>query len=113
MKTTIQSILVAAALVTASASVMAAAEGVAANNGATSVVEMMQRKQEHQLRARLVAEGRWDQVRQLDDDHAKRTGEEQETRYKKVNEGLGRSANVEGPDQSPLLNECDPGKLPR
>lgn len=111
MKTTIQSILVAAALVTASASGMAAAEEVTANNGATSVAEMMQRKQERQSRALLGTEGRWNQVRQLDEDNASRMREQQENRYTKVNEMLGRSGSGEGPDRGLLLNECAPDKL--
>lgn len=38
----------------------------------SSVAEMLQLKQEHQLRAQLVKEERWDQVRQLDEAQAQR-----------------------------------------
>jgi hypothetical protein len=48
MKATIQLILIAAALVMASPSGTAATETVGANDGATSVAEMTQRKQDHQ-----------------------------------------------------------------
>ena len=111
MKVMVLSILVAAALVTASASGMAAAEGAAASNGATSVAEMMQRKQDRQLRAQLVTEGRSNKVRQMDESDAIHMREKQEYRYAKVNEVLGRTGNVGGPDRGPLLDECDPVKL--
>lgn len=111
MKATIPAILVAAALVMASAPAMAAAEKAAANDGATSVAEMMQRMQERQLRARLVKEGRWAQVRELDEDIAKRMREKQDAQYAKVNEDLDRNGNVEGAGQGALLNECGPDEL--
>jgi hypothetical protein len=57
---------------------MAADAGVAADHAATSVTEMMQRKHDHQLRARLVAEGRWDEVQRLDENNATHIREEQE-----------------------------------
>lgn len=110
MKTTIQSILVAAVLATASASGIAAAAG----NGATSVTEMLQRKQAHQLRARLVAEGRREEVWQLDENNAAHLREAQKNRVTKTNEALGRASNASkgrGPDDVPLLNECAPEKL--
>jgi hypothetical protein len=99
MKTTIQSMLVAVALVTASASGMAPAAEVAANNGATSVAEMMQKKQERHLRAQLVTESRPNPVRQLDEGNTTRKREKQENRYTKINKELGRRGNAEG--QSP------------
>jgi hypothetical protein len=111
MKTTIQSLLVAAVLLTASAPGLTATAEPAAAHGATSVTEMLQRKHEHQLRAQLIAEGRWDEVRQLDTQHAMRMGEERENRYSKVNETLGHGSNAKGSGEGQLLNQCDPGKL--
>jgi hypothetical protein len=105
MKTTIQLLLIAAALAMASASGIAATEAVGANNGATSVAEMMQRKQDHQLRAQLVTEGRGNEVWQLDEDNARRMREKTEDRYTTVNKVLSRSSNVEGPDRVTPLNE--------
>jgi hypothetical protein len=103
MKTTIHLMLIAAALVMAPASGMAEAAG--ANNGATSVAEMMQRKQDHQLRAQLVTEGRGNEVWQLDEDNARRMRDEKESRYTTLNRVLSRSSNVEGPDRGTPLND--------
>lgn len=108
MKTAIQSILVAALLVTLSGPAAAAPE---ADNGATSVSEMMQRKHEHQMRAQLVAEGRWDQVRQMDEESAERLREKSDDRYTRTNEALGHAGKVRGADDVQIINECAPEKL--
>jgi hypothetical protein len=111
VKTTIQSILVAAVLLTASAPGLAATAEPAAAHGATSVAEMLQRKHEHQLRTQLVAEGRLEEVRQLDAQHATRVQDERENRYSKVNETLGHGSNAKGRGEGQMLNQCDPAKL--
>ncbi len=111
MKTTIQLLLVAAALLTTSAPALAAAMEVTVNNSDTSVAEMMQSKQERQLRAQFVADGNWNEVRQLDEGKAARTREKQGNRYTKANEALGRTGSAKGPDQELLINECDTEKL--
>ena len=113
MKTTIRLLLAAAVLAATSAAALAAAEGITDNNGATSVAEMMHRKHERQLRALLVSEGRADEVRQLDEDNATQMREEQENRYNKANAALARGGNADVQAQDPLLNGCDPYKLPR
>lgn len=111
MTTTIQTILAAAVLLTACASGAVAAEPAAANSGATSVSEMMQRKHLHKLRARLVAEGRTDEVRRLDESNAARLREEQENRYTKANEAIGRGSHAKRNGDLEMLNDCEPEKL--
>jgi len=113
MKTTIQSLLVAAVLAAASAAAAAGADGTTATHGATSVTEMMQHKHEHQLRDELAADGRWDQVRQLDAENASELREEQQEQLVKANAALAHASAAGGRNQDPLLNECDPDKLPR
>ena len=110
MKSAMRSMLLAGALLTASAHGTAAPEVVTAGNGATSVSEMMQRKHARQLRAGLVADGLWNEVRQLDEHNAANALEQRENRIAAANAALSRgySAGANGPD--PSLNQCDPGK---
>lgn len=92
-------ILVAAALLLAASGALAGGDNMSAP-GAPSVAEMLQRKQEHQLRGQLAKEGRWDEIRQMDQDQARRLHEQQEKIYMKENGRLSRSGTVEGPVSS-------------
>jgi hypothetical protein len=110
MKTALPSILLATLLLAAAAPGLAAS-GEVTVNGATSVTEMMQRKQEHQFRERLVAESRWDEVRQLDAAMATQLRDEQDNRYSQSNKALNRGSQAAKKGDVELLNECDTEKL--
>jgi Spy/CpxP family protein refolding chaperone len=99
-------IFVATALLLAASGAAAAAD-MPSETGATSVAEMLQRKQEHQLCDQLAREGRWDEIRQIDEEQTKRLREQQEKRYVTVNETLSRSNYVAGPGNETLVNECN------
>ena len=110
MKNAFQSTLFAALLLTAAVPGFAAS-GAVTVNGATSVSEMMQRKQEHQLRAQLVAEGRWNEVEQLDATMATQLREEKNDRYSRANDAINRGGKAVKKTDVELSNECDTEKL--
>jgi len=99
-------ILLAAVLSLIAAGAQAGDDGA----GAPSVADMLQRKHEHELRAELVAQGRWDEVRKLDEESTRRLRERQEQSYDKLNQQLLRSGNVDGP-VSAVVNACEPDSL--
>jgi hypothetical protein len=61
----------------------------------SSVAEMLQRRQEHQLREQLAKEGRWDEVRQMDDEQLRRQQVQKKQALTKVNAELAREGTVE------------------
>ena len=99
-------ILLAAGLSLIAAGAQAGDDGA----GAPSVADMLQRKHEHEWRAELVAQGRWDEVRKLDEENARRLRERQEQSYDKLNQQLLRSGNVDGPVNA-IVNACEPDSV--
>lgn len=104
-----RAILIAAALLLAASGVQAG-EDSPPTTGAPSVADMLQRKQEHQLREQLAREGRWDEIKKMDEDKARRLHEQLEKAYLKVNQQLSRSGNVDGP-VSTINNACEADSL--
>ena len=60
----------------------------------SSVAEMLQRKQEHQLRDQLVKEGRVEEVRELDDAQLQRQQVQTKQSLTKLNTELAREGTV-------------------
>jgi hypothetical protein len=75
---------------------------------ATSVAEMLQRKQETQLREQLALQGRADAVRELDQAQAKRLEEQKERTLAKINEDLAATTAVETPTIDAMGILCTP-----
>ena len=91
-----------------SASAVAHADGNAPPaKAASSVAEMLQKKQESRLRDQFVKEGRWDDVRTLEEAQARRERERQQKIVAQVNDDLARSARAETPATNALLDACD------
>lgn len=63
----------------------------------SSVTEMLQRKQEHQLREELVKEGRWDEVRALDEAQVRRQQVQTKQTLSRMNTELAREGSVDTP----------------
>ena len=63
----------------------------------SSVAEMLQLKQEHQLREQLVREGRWDEVRLLDEERARRQRAQAKQTLIKMNADLARESTSDTP----------------
>ena len=83
-------ILICAAASCLAASVtLRAQEPAVKTSGARTVAEFLQMREEQQLRARLVAEGRAEELRQLDQDRASRRLALQQQFIARTNEELG------------------------
>jgi hypothetical protein len=96
--------LVLAALFGAAPATPAADEGV----GATSVAEMLQRRQESRLREQLIKEGRWNELRDLDTAQAQRLQIQKEQSLARVNEDLAVSSAVGAPTMDAMGTMCGP-----
>ena len=72
------------------------------SRNATSVAEMLQLRQEHQLREQLVKAGNWDEVHKLDAADAIHAQAQRERLYIQLNEQLS-SKHVD----KVLANQCD------
>jgi hypothetical protein len=74
---------------------------------APSVAEMLQRKQQSQLRDQLVKEGRWDEVRQMDEEQARLLHERQQKVVAHMNEDLSRAVKFDVTPTSAVVDACD------
>jgi hypothetical protein len=108
MKPTFTAILVAVALSLAAAGAQGAGS-TTGGSGASSVADMLQRKQESELRVQLVREGRSEEVRTLDEAKAQQLQTRREQVYLHVNAQLARGTSAE---KWPLTDaralECEP-----
>ena len=97
-------ILVAAAL-------LFTVEALAAGTG--SVADMLQKKQEQQVRAQLVNEGRWDEVRELDAAQLRRQQAQAKQTLSRMNTELAREGSVDTPvNGDGVTSFCAPGAAP-
>ncbi|MEO7729135.1 MAG: hypothetical protein ABIS45_17935 [Burkholderiales bacterium] len=62
--------------------------------GASTVVGMQQRKRDIELRARLTRDGRWEEIRKLDEHSAQRLQSARQQRYVQVNAELARGTAI-------------------
>ena len=79
--------------------------------GASSVAEMLQRKQEAQMHEQLVRAGRWDDVQKLDDAQAQRLQAHRAQVYVRVNAELAHTGGVDGKQIDVRTLECDADEL--
>ena len=100
----------AAALLIIAPCAQAAPDSVAVK-GTSSVADMLQRKQETQLHEQLVREGRWDEVRKLDEAKAERLQAQRDRVYLRVNSELAPKGGTDGPQIDARGIECDPNDL--
>jgi hypothetical protein len=71
----------------------------------TTVAEMMQKRHENQVREQLLSQGRFDEVRRIDEERSRQQHERQEKIVAQMNEALAHAAKADG---SPSLTyECD------
>lgn len=102
-----------ALLLAATAAIAATATNGAPAARSTSVTEMLQNRQAHQLRARLVKEGRLDEVRQLDEEQLRRQQLHTGQTLNKINAGLAREDAVgETVNRDGIVLFCAPEKSP-
>lgn len=75
---------------------------------ATSVAEMLQSKQEAQLREQLAKQGRWDAVRELDQAQAQRLEAQKKRTLTKINGQLAATTPVDTPAIDSMGTLCMP-----
>lgn len=79
----------------------------------TSVTEMLQRKQEHQLREQLVKEGRLDEVRELDAAQLRQQQVQSKQTLTRMNTELAREGTVDtAVNGDGVTSFCAPGGAP-
>ena len=79
----------------------------------SSVTEMLQRKQEHQLREQLVKDGRWDEIRELDEAQVRRQQVQIKQTLTRMNSELAREGSVDTPvNGDGVTSFCAPGAAP-
>ena len=101
--------LVAVALSLTTAGAQAA--NASAGSGASSVADMQWRKHDAELRAQLVDQGRWKEIRKMDEVTAQRLQVQHDQHYVQVN---GQLAHRTGPDGQPIdarALDCDPDTM--
>ena len=87
-------ILVAAFVLSCTCEVALAADDASVST-APGVAEMLQRRQESQLREQLVKEGRLDEVRRMDEEHLRRQQIQKKRAIIRLNTELAREGKVE------------------
>lgn len=105
-------LLIAISLLFAAQAQLAAADSLPAAR-TSSVAEMLQLKQEHQLREQLVREGRWDEVRKLDEEQLRRRRMSTRQTLTKMNAELARESVADTPAAGDVgLGFCAPVRAP-
>lgn len=77
----------------------------------SGVADMLQRKQETQLHEQLVREGRWDDVKKLDEARAQRTQAQRDQIYLRANAEIAHGSGTDGPQIDARATDCDPADL--
>lgn len=90
-----RTILIALAALFASETALAAGETNLPGARTSSVAEMLQRRQEHQLRQQLVKEGRLDEVRELDEAQVRRQQVQTKQSLTRLNSELAREGAID------------------
>lgn len=98
--------IVAAVLLTIASSARSD-ENILGMKAAPRVAEMLQRTQESQLRVQLIKQDRWDEVRKMDEEQARRQHERQQKILTQMNEELSRSAKTDSPATAVIVDACD------
>ena len=105
---TIIRLILAAALLLAASGVQAGGEG----PRAASVAEMLQRKQEQQLREQLAREGRWKEIREIDEERVRQSQVQKKQSFTKINDDLARDGGVDTPVIDAMGTLCAPAAVP-
>ena len=80
---------------------------------APGVAEMLQRRQESQLREQLAKEGRWDEVRRMDEEQVRRQQIQKKQTIIKLNAELAREGSVDTPTSGDgVFTICGPLRSP-
>ena len=101
-------VIFAAVALTLAAGAAQAADNSSAGNGASSVAGMLQRKHDTELRAHLVSENRWEEIRQMDIVTAQRLAAQHDETYERVNQQLAHDAGADGLPIDARALQCDP-----
>jgi hypothetical protein len=107
MKLSLNATLVGVALLLATAAAQGAGS-MTIEGGAFSVADMLQGKQNADLRAQLVREGRSLDVRQLDEATAHYLQTQRDERYQRMNDDLARGHSGKGPLADASAIDCEP-----
>lgn len=75
---------------------------------ATTVADMLQRKQEAQLRDQLIRQGRWDEVRELEETQARRNQAQVKMSLTKINGTLAANTPIDTPAVDGMGTLCAP-----
>jgi hypothetical protein len=110
MKPTITAMLVAFSLSLTVAGAQAT-DGTAGSSGASSVAEMLQRKQATELRAQFVREGRSEDIRKLDEASAQRLQAHRDGVYARINDQFAHKTGAQGQAIDARDIECDPDAI--
>ena len=79
----------------------------------SSVAEMMQRKQENQLREQLAKVGRWDEIRQMDEEQLRRQQVQTKQTLTRLNVELAREGTVDtAVNGDGVASFCAPVRVP-
>ena len=89
--------LVVALVLSCTFEVALAAEEDAPASATPGVAEMLQRRQETQLREQLAKEGRWDEVRRMDEEQLRRQQIQKKQTITRLNAELAREGSVDTP----------------
>ncbi len=106
MKSILTAVLFAAALSLA-ATAAQAIDSKAAESGASSVADMQLRMQDTRLRAQLAREGRWEEIRKVDEVTAQRLQAQNDHRFVRANEQLSHSNGADGQPIDARAIDCD------
>jgi hypothetical protein len=98
---------IAAVLAFTFALVAHATEAVGATTSAGSVAGMLQRKHDAELRTNLVAEGRWEEIRQLDEATLHSASAQRTSTLDRINKQLARDTGASGAPINEHALDCD------
>src|SRR5438270_376840 len=98
---------IAAALTLTFAIAAQATEAAGASSSAGSVAGMLQRKHDAELRANLVAESRWEEVRQLDEATLHTANAQRTSTLDRINKQLARDTGASGAPINEHALDCD------
>ena len=104
MKSTLIALFAAVAL---TLSLAAAAVQATESPAASSVAGMLQKKHDAQVRAQLVTESRWEEIRQLDAVTAQRAGTQRAAVYDRANKQLAHATGADAPPIDARALECE------
>ena len=111
MEANVRTLIGALALVCSMQPALAATDAPA--SAAPDVAEMLQRRHESQLRDQLAKEGRWDEVRRMDEEQLRRHQVSKKQTITRLNAELARDGSVDTPvNGDGVFSICAPVRVP-